>query len=80
MLNLTDQQLKVASIVDLTDDVELMRKALDDDTFNPSDIASWYEDGKIHSLFDFAIYTKDEALLDRLERVFKDELDKMYNE
>lgn len=80
MVTLTDQQLKVASIVDLTDDVELMRKALGDDTFNPSDIASWSEDGKIHSLFDFGIYTNDEDFLDRLERIFKDELDKMYNE
>lgn len=77
---LTDQQLKVASIIDLTDDVELMRKALGDNTFEPSRIANWSDNGKINSLFDFALFTNDEAFSKRLERLFKDELDKMYNE
>lgn len=80
MVTLTDQQLKVASIVDLTDDVELMRQALDDHTFIPADVEMWSDDGKIHSLFEFGIFTKNEAFLDRLEKVFSDELDKMYNE
>jgi hypothetical protein len=80
MITLTDQQLKVASIVDLTDDVDLMRKALESESFVPSDVQYWGPSAKMMSLISFAGYTKDRAFLDRLERVFNDELDKVYNE
>ena len=72
--------LKNASILDLTDDLELMRKALDLDDFEPSDVERWGAEGKMHSLYEFGLFTNNDALLDKLEIIFEHELDAIYNE
>lgn len=80
MKTLTDQQLKVASIVDLTDDVQLMRKALEDDQFVPSDVELWGPDAKRMSLISFAGLVNDDKLLQRLYRLFDKEINAFYSE
>lgn len=80
MVNLTDQQLKVASIVDLTDDVQLMRKALEDDQFIPSDVDLWGSDAKRMSLISYAGLVNDDKLLQRLYRIFDKEIRAFYSE
>jgi hypothetical protein len=77
---LTDQQLKTASIVDLTDDVELMRKALDSDSFVPEDVKFWSDHAKITSLISYAGITEDTKLLNRLYKLFGEKIDAFYSE
>jgi len=80
MKTLTDQQLKVASIVDLTDDVELMRKALESDSFVPSDVQYWGADAKRMSLISYAGLANDNELLQRLYKLFDKEINAFYSE
>ena len=80
MVTLTDQQLKVASIVDLTEDVELMRKALDSESFVPSDVQYWGSSAKMMSLISYAGYTNDDALIKRLYDLFSEEIEAFYAE
>lgn len=79
-MKLTYKQLKAASILDLTDDLEVMRKAMDYESFEPSDVAFWSDDGKMFSLYDFAHYTQDTLLLNRLDRIFRRRMDRFFNE
>ena len=72
--------LKNASILDFTEDLELMRRVLDDVTFETSDVSSWGSEMKMHSIFEFALFTDNTQLLDKLEREFAQELDALYNE
>lgn len=74
MKELTDEQLKKASIVDLTDDVDLMRKSLRMEYFEPVDVEAYTPDGRMFTLFSFAEYTKNEALLQRLKKLFEKKL------
>ncbi len=80
MKQLTDIELKKASILDLTDDLELMRAALDSEGFEISDMEGWVEDARMISLFSFAEYTGDKRLLNRLEKLFKIEMELAFNE
>ena len=80
MNSLTDSQLKTASIIDLTDDLDLMRSALEIDDFEIGDISGYSTDGKMFSLFSFAEYTSDTDLLKRLEKLFEGELAAVFNE
>lgn len=80
MKELTDIELKKASILDLTDDIDLMRKAMDDELFEIEDVTRWTEEAKMFSLFDFAEYTNNDELLKRLEKLFKNEMEAIFNE
>jgi len=80
MKELTDEQLKKASILDLTDDLELMRKALEDELFEPSEVERYTPEGKMFTLIHFAEYTGNSGLLERLEKLFKKELAAIFNE
>lgn len=80
MVHLTDEQLKVASIVDLTDDVELMRKVLEGDSFVVSDVQYWGPSAKMMSLISYAGYTNDNTLLERLYSLFGEEIEAFYAE
>ena len=80
MVHLTDEQLKVASIVDLTDDVELMRKVLESDSFVVSDVQYWGPSAKMMSLISYAGYTNDNTLLERLYSLFGEEIGAFYAE
>ena len=75
-----DIDLKKASILDLTDDLDLMRKALDLEDFEPSDVERWGPQMRMHTLYDFGLYTDNEELLNKLDEVFEHELDALYNE
>jgi len=78
--DLTDIELKKASIIDLTDDLELMRKALDLDDFEISEISGYSDAGKMFTLFSLAEYTDNTELSERLDKLFEDELASIYNE
>jgi len=80
MVHLTDEQLKVASIVDLTDNVELMRKVLESDSFVVSDVQYWGPSAKMMSLISYAGYTNDNTLLERLYSLFGEEIEAFYAE
>ena len=70
MKELTDKQLKNASIVDLTDDLELMRKVLGMRNFEVSDVKKFTQEGRLATMIDFAEYTKNDALLKRLNKIY----------
>ena len=80
MITLTDEQLKVASIIDLTDDLGLMRKALEDESFIKVDVQYWDKSSKAMSLISFAGVTNDVDLLKRLYALFGEEIDAFYSE
>ncbi len=80
MKDFTDQELKKASILDFTDDLDLMRKAMDDDSFETSEVSMWGEREKILSLVEYAEYTKNSSLEKRLKKLFEDELGAIFNE
>lgn len=76
MKQLTDEQLKQAkSILDLTDDIELIRKVYDMDDLE----RSWIEEGwtdlaKIESMVMYAEYIGDRDLQNRIEKLYEYEL------
>ncbi len=74
MKELTDEQLKKATIFDLTDDVEVVREIYGDAYLNRSDLESVTPEGKIFMLLEFAEHTNDRALSERLEKIFEKEL------
>jgi hypothetical protein len=80
MKTLSDSELKIASILDFTGDVALIRAALDDEFFELSDAADWDNNAKMISLFAFAEHTKDNTLVDRLKSVFEKEMAAIFNE
>lgn len=80
MKTLSDSELKRASILDFTEDVALIRAALDDEFFEFADAAEWDDSAKMISLFAFAEHTKDSTLIDRLKSVFEKEMAAIFNE
>jgi len=77
---MTDIELKKASILDLTDDVDLMRKAMDDELFEPSDLKRWGDDAKRLSLYEYGAFIDDDAFLERLDTLFEKENALFFNE
>ncbi len=80
MKELTDEQLKKASILDLTDDLDLMRKALDNELFDPELVKDWGDDGKRLSLYEYGLFINDKKFLDRLDVLFEKEISAFFNE
>ena len=81
MKELTDLELKSASILNFTDDINLIRKCLDCEAITlemlkENDSA----EEKMLSLFSFAEYTNDEPLLKRLKIIFEIEMQTVFNE
>ena len=81
MKEMTDIELKKASILDFTDDISLIRKCMDCEgltleMLKESDSA----EEKMLSLLNFAEYTNNEPLLRRLESVFENEMSALFNE
>ncbi|KAF0199021.1 MAG: hypothetical protein FD170_3949 [Bacteroidetes bacterium] len=80
MKKFTNDELKKASILSFTDDLELIRKAMDNEFFTKEDSQRWSEVDRILSMIAYAEYTKDEALLKRLNKLFEVELNSVFNE
>lgn len=80
MKNLTDKELKTASIIDLTDDLNVIREAMDDTDLTFDDIKQLNDTGKMMSLFNFAEHIEDKKLIIRLEKIFKDNIELIFNE
>jgi hypothetical protein len=77
---LTDEQLKKASILDFTDNLQELRAALQDDTFELKEAESWNDASKMFSLLAWAEYKSDKASLERLRKLFEKELTAIFNE
>ncbi len=81
MKKLTDRELKSASILDLTDDLNLMRSAMDDPDFETSEVSDWWgSEQKMFSMMDFAEHTNNTELINRLNRIFEYSLALIFNE
>ncbi|HPK05360.1 MAG TPA: hypothetical protein PK908_05640 [Bacteroidales bacterium] len=72
MKELTDEQLKKASIVDFTDDLDLIRKALRMPNFEVSDVVKFNQYSRIAAMIYFAEYTNNDALLKRLVKIYRE--------
>ncbi len=79
MKTLSDSQLKIATVFDLTEDLDLIKDATGL-TPELKDGLSSFENGRISSMIEFAEYTKDKELLKRLELIFSEELANFFNE
>jgi len=77
---LSDTELKKASILDFTDNLEELRSALQDDTFEIKEAERWGDADKMFSLLAWAEYKKDKAFLKRLNKLFEKELTATFNE
>jgi len=71
MKQLTDIELKKASIFDLTDDLKLIRKIMDMGEINPDFPLN--SNAKVESLLLYAEYFNDVEFEKRIKKVFKDE-------
>ena len=80
MKELSDKELKKASILTFTDNIELIRNAMDNEYLDIKDTGFWNNTDKILSLFAFAEYTNDKKLLEKLRKLFKSEMDAIFNE
>ena len=77
---MTDIELKKASILDLTDDLGLMRKAMDDELFEVSDAKMWGGEAKRLTLYEYGIFINNDTFLDRLDTLFEKENALFFNE
>lgn len=80
MIKFTDTELKKASILSFTDDIELIRKVMESEFFVLEDSEWWSDVDRMLSMTSYASYTNDEALLKRLNKLFEVELNSVFNE
>lgn len=86
MKNLSDSELKSGCILDLTDDPNLIRRAMEyGDELSDAEVIGEVSSietqyGKMISLFSFAEATGDNELLERLNNLFATEMASLFNE
>ena len=78
---MTDIELKNASILNFTEDINLIRKCMDCEGITLEMLKDDLSlNDKMLSLFSFAEYTQNEPLLKQLNSIFENELTALFNE
>jgi hypothetical protein len=77
---LSNIELKKASILDFTDNLQELRIALQDEAFEVKETERWGDADKMFSLLAWAEYKNDKVSLNRLKELFEKELTAIFNE